>query len=149
VLKRSLLSVVVFSVTATGCGSRSPAISCAVEVPSEFRTDPSGWQSPTGEPEFVRYTKAYEAFWWNCVMVRAEDLEGLCPFTCNGTPAAASGCSAGAADADGKINRLLERHSAADALGYLRSLARSSEGASKITPYFPNGPRSRVHSDFP
>ena len=74
-------------------------------------------------------------------MVRAEDLESRCPFLCSGTPAAASGCSNGARDAEQKIQHLLETHSASKVQAYLVSLARDPEGAAKIKRYFPGGPQ--------
>jgi hypothetical protein len=141
-MRRELaLVLAVLMVIATGCGSRSLPMSCQVNVPKEFRTDPPGWRSPTGEPESVRYTRSYEAFWWNCVIVKSEDLDGRCPFTCSGTPAATYGCADGAMDAERRIEELLERYPAKQVQDHLRSMAADSEGRGKIAPYFPSGPR--------
>jgi hypothetical protein len=52
-----------------------PTLKCRVIVPKEYRKTPFD-PPPNGEPEPVRYTKAYEAFWWNCVAVWAVDLDG-------------------------------------------------------------------------
>jgi len=52
-----------------GCGPRLPY---RVNVPNEFRRDPPGWIPPNGEPERVRYATAYEAFWWNCTILKSK-----------------------------------------------------------------------------
>jgi hypothetical protein len=58
-------------VTASDSG---PNIKCRVTVPKEYRKTP--FNPPKGKPESARYKEAYEAFWWNCVAVRAADLQG-------------------------------------------------------------------------
>lgn len=138
--RSSLFAVLVLA--AAACAPASLEMSCQVNVPNEFRNDPPGWKSPTGEPESVRYTKSYEAFWWNCVIVRAEDLEGRCPFTCSGTPAATNGCMNGAMDADTRIDQLLKRYSATQVQDHLLSMAGNPEGRAKMKAYFPGGARS-------
>jgi len=130
-------------VSAVGCATHPLSISCQVRVPVEFQKDPPGWMSPTGEPESVRYRKSYEAFWWNCVMVKAEDSEGRCPSTCSGTPAASYGCSDGAMDVERQIRQLLEDHDMTRVQKYLQSMGASPEAKEKIRPYFPNGPRTK------
>ena len=75
-------------------------------------------------------------------MLKAEDLEARCPFTCSGTPAASYGCSDGALDADRQIKQLLKIHDKAKVQRYLQTLASDPEGIEKIKPYFPNGPRA-------
>jgi hypothetical protein len=80
---------------------------------------------------------AYEAFWWNCVMVKANDLDARCPFGCSGTPAATYGCAEGEADADRQVTRLLSEYSSEGVRGYLRTLAMSTQGKEKIKSYFP------------
>ena len=124
-----------------GCESQPLSLSCQVRVPEEFQQDPPGWIPPNGEPEAVRYKKSYEAFWWNCVMVKAADLNGRCPCTCSGTPAATYGCSDGAMDAEKQINHLLKNHNVPEVRQYLQTFIKDSDGPSKIIPYFPDGPR--------
>src|SRR5262249_953244 len=96
-----------------------PKMVCRVVVPEEFK---SSTVAPNGDPERVRYTKAYEAFWWNCVLVRAAQLDARCPMICSGTPAATAGCAAGAGNADEQIERLLQRFSAGRVQSYLKRL---------------------------
>jgi pectin methylesterase-like acyl-CoA thioesterase len=74
-------------------------------------------------------------------MIKADNLENRCPWTCSGTPAATYGCSDGALDAENQINRLLEKYSAKQVQAYLQSIAVSQEAKTKIAPYFPKGPR--------
>jgi hypothetical protein len=140
--KLTLLLTAGIIVAAVGCASHPLEISRQVRVPGEFRTNPPGWRSPTGEPESVRYTKSYEAFWWNCVMVKAEDFENRCPFTCSGTPAATYGCAEGAEDAERQIRQLLGDNGATKVRKYLQSIAADPRGKVKIRTYFPNGPRT-------
>jgi len=137
-----LLLTVLIITAAVGCASHPMQIACQVRVPSQFKKDPPGWMSPTGEPESVRYTESYEAFWWNCVTVKAGSLEGKCPFTCSGTPAATYGCSDGAIDAEKQIRRLLKHHDKMKVQDYLHTVASGQEGKEKIRSYFPDGPRT-------
>jgi hypothetical protein len=58
---------------------------CRVVVPKEYRK-PTPKPPPNGESEPVRYKVAYEAFWWNCAAVRAENIHGRCPFMASGNP---------------------------------------------------------------
>lgn len=141
-MKFILLLTLLTITAALGCVSHPMQISCQARVPTEFKKDPPGWKSPTGEPESVRYTKSYEAFWWNCVMVKAASLEGRCPFTCSGTPAATYGCSDGADDAERQIRQLLKFHDKMKVQYYLRTMASDQEGKQKIKPYFPDGPHA-------
>ncbi len=119
-----------------------PRLTCRVVVPRQYRHTP--WDPPpNGQPEPVRYTVAYEAFWWNCVAVRAAHLDGRCPFTASGTPAAGAGANDGAMDADKKIDRLLKKYSAQRVQTYLRELASEKVATEKMRPYF-DKPRPEV-----
>jgi hypothetical protein len=129
-------------VSAVACATNPLSISCQVRVPTEFQQDPPGWISPTGEPESVRYKESYEAFWWNCVMMKAVNLESRCPFTCSGTPAATYGCSDGAIDAERQIKQLLKVHDKMKVKDYLQTVASNQEGKEKIKSYFPDRPRA-------
>jgi hypothetical protein len=140
--KFTLLLTVLIITAALGCVSHPMQISCQARVPTEFKKDPPGWKSPTGEPESVRYIKSYEAFWWNCVMVKAASLEGRCPFTCSGTPAATYGCADGAIDAERQIKQLLKVHDKMKVQHYLHTIASDQEGKEKIRSYFPDGPHA-------
>ncbi|MGH9734764.1 MAG: hypothetical protein ACRD8A_09270 [Candidatus Acidiferrales bacterium] len=108
---------------------------CRVVVPQEYRKTPFN-PPPNGEPEPVRYKVAYEAFWWNCVAVRAANLDARCPLTTNGTPAASAGGADGAANADCQIEGLLKKHAAIEVQTYLRSIAGTPEAMEKMRPYF-------------
>jgi len=112
-----------------------------VVVPEEFRNSKL---AANDEPESVRYTKAYEAFWWNCVMVKGRNSHNRCPFMCSGTPAATAGCSQGAADAEDQIGALLERFSAVEVQAYLQKLGSTSDARRKLdaSGYFQDGPRA-------
>jgi hypothetical protein len=112
-----------------------PSMKCRVTVPREYRKTPFN-PPPNGEPEPVRYKVAYEAFWWNCVAVRATDLRGRCPFVASGTPAASAGASGGATNAEDQIRRLRQKYSASVVQGYLSSIVSQAEAKQKMQPYF-------------
>jgi hypothetical protein len=122
----------------TTSGDARMNMRCRVVVPKEYRSTPLK-PPPDGESEPARYTVAYEAFWWNCVAVRAADLRGRCPFIASGTPAASAGARDGASNADSQIERLLKTHVSAEVQRYLRSIASASKAKEKMRPYF-DGP---------
>jgi hypothetical protein len=130
------VSAIVFSVLigtlATAEGSFS--IHCRPIVPKKFRNSSS--DSPTGEQEASRYTRSYEAFWWNCVAVRAANMGGRCPFMASGTPAASAGASDGGNDAGSQIDGLLKKHSASAVQKYLGSISSIPSAKQKMHPYF-------------
>jgi hypothetical protein len=108
-MKVSITLALLFAAVASADGGLS--MKCRVVVPKEYNVTPFD-PPPNGQPEAVRYTVAYEAFWWNCVAVRAADLQGRCPFLASGTPGAAAGADDGAMNADKQIDRLLRKYSA-------------------------------------
>ena len=111
------------------------SMKCQVVVPDEYKQTP--FNPPlNGEPEPVRYTVAYEAFWWNCVAVRAADLQARCKFQASGTPAATAGAADGAVNADAQINALLQKYSRRAVRKYLRSIPSQSEAKEKMRRYF-------------
>jgi len=117
------------------CRAANPHMECKVDIPLEYKITPFD-PPPNGEPESIRYQKAYEAFWWNCVLVKARNLDGRCPFVCSGTPAADAGCSAGAVDAENKICDLAKRYGCDAVRAYLKILAQEPEAGKKMRPYF-------------
>ena len=133
-----LLAVMALSMAAT-VATANPKMTHRVVVPDEFKNPTL---SPNGDPDSVRYTNAYEAFWWNCVMVRANDLSARCPFICSGTPAATSGCADGAGNADEQIDALLKQFSAAKVQAYLRRLGANPRTQERLGGYFRDGPRA-------
>jgi hypothetical protein len=118
-----------------------PRMTFRVVVPDEFRNSKF---APNGDPEPVRYTKAYEAFWWNCVMVKGEDLNARCPFVCSGTPAATSGCAEGANNAGEQIGALLKQFSAQRVQAYLKQLGSKPDARQRLSGYgyFQDGPKA-------
>lgn len=115
-------------------------MSCKVHVPKQFQLDPPGWVDPNGQPERVRYAIAYQAFWWNCVSVKAIDLSANCPGGCSGTPGATWGCSDGSMDAYNRIEDLLKQFPPKQVQAYLKSIASTKEAQKAIATYFPDGP---------
>lgn len=94
-----------------------------VEVPKRFRglgAYAEQGKTPTGESEEARYRRAYKAFWWRCVELKAAKLDARCPWTCSGTPGATDGCSDGSDAAVDRIDRLVERAGAEQARQQLR-----------------------------
>lgn len=133
VLRNVAALVILITIAAFARGG--PKLKCVVVVPKEYRKKPFN-PPPNGEPEPVRYTKAYEAFWWNCVAVRAIDLEGRCPFMASGTEAAAAGASDGALKADEQICKLLKKYAPQVVKEYLQSIAGQPEAHEKMRGYF-------------
>ena len=125
----------------SGCGPRLPY---RINVPGEFRQDPPGWVPPNGEPERVRYSKAYEAFWWNCAILKSQDLDVRCPDSCSGTPAATFGCADGGTDASNAIGALVREHGKDRAKRLLERRVQEKAGYSKIEYYFPDGPLAAI-----
>jgi hypothetical protein len=123
-------------------------VSYRITVPVEFGSDPPGWVSPTGESEAARYTKAYKAFWWNCLRVKSQNLQARCPLTCSGTPGATYGCSAGACAAEARLQSLLSRATPTEVQSYLAKAAFTPEVERDMGGYFPDGPQEeRVPGD--
>jgi len=108
---------------------------CRVVVPNEYRQTPFD-PPPNGEPEPVRYKIAYQAYWWNCIAVRAANLQGRCAFTASGTPAAVAGAADGATNADAQINAVLQKYSVRAVRRYLRSIASQPAAKKKMRRYF-------------
>lgn len=130
----------VLSSGAVGCATQTPSISCEASVPGQFEHDDARWEPPNGAPESFRYLLSYEAFWYNCVMVKAADLDGRCPSTCSGTSAASHGCSDGAMNAEQQIEALLTDYDRTEIQRYLQTIANTEEALSITQPYFPDGP---------
>jgi len=98
---------------------------------------------PNGEPEPVRYRVAYEAFWWNCAIVKSRDLNARCPALCSGTTGAAPGCGQGATDAENDIDDLIRGYGESRTQQYLQRLVREAGAEAKIrASYFTDGPVS-------
>ena len=124
------------------CAHSSPALQISVEVPDTYSA--SGTDTPTGESEAARHRAAYEAFWWNCVSVRATDAAARCPFSCSGTAAATDGCGSGASAAERGIHDLARRFPSSRVQSYLQSLSATPEAREKMKRYFPDGPRTEA-----
>jgi hypothetical protein len=129
--------VAIWFVMAVGCASERPVL---VYSPPEYR-GPELAKSPTGEPESIRYERAYAAYWWNCVFVRAESIDARCPFMCSGTPGASAGCSDGGMAAANAIDELTERFDTETVQIYLQGLTESRGAKVMIQPYFGGKPR--------
>jgi len=142
-----LALVTLIALLAAGCATRPLSVSCQPHVPAQFQQEQPGWKSPTGESEATRYKKSYEAFWWMCIMVKAEDLETKCPSTCSGTAAAIYGCTDGAMDAESQVFQILGDHSDTKVKKYLQSLASDPKNKAKIEEYFPNAPVPKINDE--
>jgi len=98
---------------------------------------------PNGQPEPVRYREAYEAFWWNCAIVKSRDSSARCPSACSGTNGAALGCFQGGTDAENDIYNLVRRYGGSRTQRYLQRLVLESGAEAKIrSSYFTGGPVS-------
>ena len=135
---KTLALAMIASLIGTSCGPRLPL---RIEVPTEYQRQPAELTPPpNGDSEQVRYRQAYEAFWWNCTILKSVDLEARCPFTCSGTPAATAGCRAGAEDAENQIAELEKKYGRQRTQEFLAFRIGEDAGYSKIERYFPYGP---------
>jgi hypothetical protein len=141
-MKRPAILLAILALAGHADGSEPLKLSCDVRVPAAYQADPPGWKSPTGEPETLRYARAYEAFCWNCLLVKADSLDARCPSSCSGTPAATAGCLDGGVQAEGAVSRALRSHSRESVQRYLKACASEPVVKRKTEPYFPNGPES-------
>lgn len=135
-LMLSLLSV------AAMAGVQGLHLECKITVPQAYQ---SKAHSPhfRGTSPFARYSRAYEAFWWNCVAVRAADIRARCPFVASGWPSEAAGANDGATDAIRAINRLVKEYGAARVQAYLEKFASPpSKIRAKLHGYFFGKPRA-------
>ena len=143
-MKKTLVVIsFVLSLAAVASADDGIRLHCHVKVPQKYKDTPFN-PPPNGEPESVRYTEAYKAFWWNCVAVRAADLQGRCPFTASGTPAASAGANDGSLSANFQIDSVLKKHPASALYRYLRSIASSPEAKENMQPYFDKPTREDV-----
>ena len=142
---RNAAVALLLSGLALSCTEHGPRLVCRATVPPEFRHHPPNLDPPpNGQPESVRYTESYEAFWWNCVMLKAEDVDARCPFMCSGTPGATDGCMQGGTEAENGVSNLLRKYSVAEVQQYLKSIATKPEVSRKIEPYFQHGPEGEA-----
>jgi hypothetical protein len=112
----------VLLISATLCVAADLELEYRVRVPRRHASKETA-NTPTGGSERDRYKEDHEAFWWNCVMVKAQRLEAQCPIVCSGTPASSDGCRDGAMSAERQIAGLTKEHGAKKVQAYLRSFS--------------------------
>lgn len=121
------LSITLASVT---CCALEPQLILRIHVPKEFAEATA--QSPNGQSESSRYMDTFEAFWWNCVMVKTRSLALDCPFVASGTNSASHGAWDGATNADNQIKVLLQQNSPEVVQQYLGKLVSSPDVVMKF-----------------
>lgn len=119
-MRRSGFIACAFVAALAACPRPGPELVYAPVAPSEDEFPLRGLP-PNGDLEPVRYLQKYQVYWWNCVMLRANDLDARCPSGCSGTAAASYGCSDGEQDASSQIDELLERYPRQEVQKYLQS----------------------------
>jgi hypothetical protein len=132
-LRITIAFTLLFAVVASA--DKGPSLKCRPVVPKEYRQTRSN-PPPNGQSESGRYTVAYEAYWWNCVAVRAIELDERCPFMASGTPAATAGARDGVMNANDQIDGSLRKYSARAVQEYLCSIASRPEAKEKMRHYF-------------
>jgi hypothetical protein len=113
-------------------GCSGPRMQYTIKIPSECGNQ----ISPNGEPENKRYTTAYEAFWWQCVKVKSENLEKRCKSSCSGSSCATYGCSEGGSDAESQIKDFVAKYGKDCTQRYLKQSSKTKECKEKTKPYF-------------
>ena len=126
------------SIYGAACTAGSPRIKPNLKVPAEF--EHQDFEPPTGESERVRYLKAYQAFWYNCVTLLSEDIDARCPFTCSGTPAESAGCANGGTEAWNQIRDSIESYGEPGTQQVLRLIAALPETKAQMAAYFGEHP---------
>lgn len=124
--------------TATWADSPGMHLEYRIMIPQRFLQTTA--TPPPGPPERIRYSDAYEAFWWNCVVVKAADMRAGCPSTINGTPGEIAGAANGARAALDGIQTLVKQYGAAAVQAYLKQLASPGMVKSKLHGYFKDTP---------
>jgi hypothetical protein len=113
-------------------GCAGPKLEYTMKIPTECGNQ----ISPNGEPEKKRYTTAYEAFWWQCIKEKSENINKTCRIACSGTPCATFGCGDGGLDAENQISVLITKFGQDSSQEYLRKLSRTEECKEKTKYYF-------------
>lgn len=119
--KLGVFFFVVSAVTVVAAGN-GPHLVFKIVVPSKYQSKIGSPGFPGTSP-YERYSEAYEAFWWNCIAVRAKNIHARCPFWANGWASEADGGADGGTDADDAINEQIEKYGAARVQAYLKKLA--------------------------
>lgn len=130
------LAIVAFSLAPPVCAA-GPREVCVASVPDSIEPKQL---SPNGETNELRYATAFRSYCWNCLSVRAQDLDAACPTMCSGNDAATRGCADGARVAAGNVDALIRKYGRQRARKRLRALASEAEAHHKLEPYFKDGP---------
>lgn len=125
--KRMIIALVLLFV---GCAD--PRLEYTIKIPPECGNQ----ISPNGEPENKRYTTAYEAFWWECIKTKSDNLDNRCEDSCSGTSCATYGCSDGGFNAESQINKMVSKYGKESSQRYLKKLSNTKECKEKTKPYF-------------
>jgi len=135
---------IILALTATACLLSCAApelkVQCAATIPAACPLE--SFPPAMGGPKSTAYQIAFEAFWWNCVMVKAANVDDRCPFRCGTTPCESQGCVEGAKDAAYQIKNLLKYYPRPQVQQYLQSLSSTGDAKKKIKPYFQDTPRA-------
>ena len=121
-------------------GDRGLHLECKIIVPPPYQSkvDPPGFH---GTSPFARYSQAYQAFWWNCVAVRAVNINARCPWIANGWASEVQGGADGAMNADNAIDNLVKKYGTQAVQVYLEKLASPpSKIAAKLDGWFMGKP---------
>jgi len=137
---RFKVSATLLGIVAAACATDRPRIHIHpdLKVPAEFALQTI--ETPAGESERFRYLNAYEAFWYNCLAMLAENLDARCPASCGGTPAAGAGCARGSADASNQTKDATTSYGAARTQQALRLITADPEAMAKRAAYFGERP---------
>lgn len=127
---RVVFAVALFlSCTIATAGNHGLRLECKIIVPPAYKSKIDSPGFPGTSP-FARYSQAYQAFWWNCVAVRAVNINARCPFVASGWASESYGAAYGAMNADNAIDNLVKKYGAPTVQAYLKKLA---SPPSKIT----------------
>ena len=114
-------------------------LECRIMVPQRF-LETTATPRP-GRPERIRYSDTFEAFWWNCIAVKAADMNARCPFLASGTPGESAGAVNGANAALDGIRSLIHQYGTPAVRTYLKQLTSSPDFLkAKLHGYFNGHP---------
>jgi len=131
-MNKIMINKLIISLILILAGCASQKLEYTMKIPPECGNQ----ISPSGDTESKRYTMAYEAFWWQCIKDKSENINIECRSTCNGTSCATYGCSEGGYDAEIQINEITKRYGQDHTQKYLKDLLKTEKYKEKTKNYF-------------
>jgi len=105
-MNQTIIRTSIFALLFSMVGCLGPRMQYTMKIPPQCGNQ----ISPNGEPENKRYATAYDAFWWQCIKVKSENIDNRCESSCSGSSCATYGCFEGGVDAENEIRKLINNY---------------------------------------